>query len=139
VLVTGVQTCALPILSIEIKKYQDKIDLADELKSKFVRFNIDTNKSLDKDSDVIYNILKKDNNGYKIDNKLIIEHNIEIDNKMKQLDNEFIRLKMTFNDDLHDLYLQKNNKLIIEYDDNLKNKINKINNINTLNLRKEFK
>jgi hypothetical protein len=77
------------------------------------------NKSLDKDSDVIYNILKKDNNGYKIDNKLIIEHNIEIDNKMKQLDNEFIRLKMTFNDDLHDLYLQKNkslnnNNLIIE-------------------------
>jgi transcription initiation factor TFIIB len=100
------------ILSIEIKKYQDIIDLADELKSKFVRFNIDTNKSLNKNSDIIYNILKKNNNGYVIDNKLIIEHNIEIDNKMKQLDNEFIRLNMTFNDDLYDLYLQKNNKLL---------------------------
>jgi transcription initiation factor TFIIB len=116
-------------LSVEIKKYQDKIELPDELKSKFVRFNIDTNKSIGKDSDVIYNILKKDNNGNcKIDNKLIFEHSVEIDNKMKQLDNEFIRLKMTFNDDLYDLYLKKNKKIIIEYENKYENKHeNKIN------------
>lgn len=128
-------------LSVEIKKYQDKIDLADELKSKFVRFNIDTNKSLNKDSDIIYNILKKSDSGYKIDNKLIIEHNIEIDNKMIQLDNEFIRLKLTFSDELFEIYNKKklnvsnikkndlieNNKIIIEKDIILKNIINKNN------------
>jgi transcription initiation factor TFIIB len=110
-------------LSIEIKKYQDNVNLADELKSKFVRFNIDTNKSLNKDSDIIYNILKKDNGSYKIDNKLIIEHNMEIDNKMIQLDNEFIRLKMTFNDELHDLYLKNNKKILFEFDAKLDDKI----------------
>lgn len=100
-------------LSVEIKNYQNNINLADELKSKFVRFNIDTQKSLGKDSDTIYNILKKDNEDkYQIDNKLIIEHNIEIDNKMKQIDNEFIRLKMTFADELHSLYQKNNNNLL---------------------------
>lgn len=94
-------------LSVEIKKYQDNIDLPDELKSKFLRFNIDTNKSLNKDSDIIYNIIKKSDNGYIIDNKLIIEHNIEINNKMIQLDNEFIRLNMKFADELYDIYNKK--------------------------------
>jgi hypothetical protein len=108
-------------LAVEIKKYQDNIDLADELKSKFVRFNIDTNKSLNKDPDIIYNILKKSNGKYKIDNRLIIEHNMEIDNKIIQLDNEFIRLKMTFNDELYDLYLKKNKKLLISYDETINN------------------
>ena len=99
-------------LSIEIKKYQDSIDLEDELKSKFVRFNIDTKKSLNKDYHVIYNILKKNNSHYTIDNKLINEHSMEIHNKMIQIDNEFIRLKLTFNDELYELY-SKNNKFLI--------------------------
>jgi transcription initiation factor TFIIIB Brf1 subunit/transcription initiation factor TFIIB len=126
-------------LSIEIKKYQDNIIFADELKSKFVRFNIDTNKSLNKDSDIIYNILKKKNSRYILDNKLIIEHNIEIDNKMKQIDNEYIRLQITFIDELYDIYSKNNknllnikkkslienyNKIIIENDTNIENIIN---------------
>ena len=30
-----------------------------------------------------------------------MEHDIEIDNKMKQLDNKFLKLKMTFTEDLY--------------------------------------
>ncbi len=98
-------------LSVEIKKYQDKIDLAEELKHKFVRFNINTNQSIGKDHNIIYNILNKDSqNDYSINSKLIIEHDIEIDNKMKQIDNEFIRLKINFTDELNKIY----NKLSIK-------------------------
>ena len=88
-------------LYIEIKKYQDDIFFPDELKSKFVRFNINTEKALSKKSSVIYSILQKKNNKYKLDEKLILEHNIEFENKMKQIDNDFITLKMSFIDLLY--------------------------------------
>lgn len=88
-------------LYIEIKKYQDDIFFPDELKSKFVRFNINTEKALSKNSSVIYSILQKKNNKYKLDEKLILEHNIEFENKMKQIDNDFITLKMSFIDLLY--------------------------------------
>jgi hypothetical protein len=44
-------------LAVEIKKYQDQIELPDEIRAKFVRFNIDTHKALNCDSNVIFNIL----------------------------------------------------------------------------------
>jgi len=91
-------------LSVEIKKYQDQIDLPEELKSKFVRFNIDIKKSLDKEYSIVYNILDKQEEKYNINTKLIIEHDIEIDNKMKQIDNEYVRLKMNFTDELYKIY-----------------------------------
>ena len=88
-------------LSVEIKKYQDKIELADELKPKFIRFNIDTMKALKKPRDTMYNLIEKDKDGnYFIDEKLIVEHNIEIDNKIKQIDNEYVRLNINFTDEL---------------------------------------
>ena len=91
-------------LSIEIKKYQDSIDLTPELKPKFMRFNIDIKECMNKDQNYIYNILEKDsNNNYVFNNKTIIEHNFEIDYKMKQIDNEYIRLNMNFIDDLYKL------------------------------------
>jgi transcription initiation factor TFIIIB Brf1 subunit/transcription initiation factor TFIIB len=112
-------------LSVEIKKYQDNIDLTEELKPKFIRFNIDIPKSIDKYSDnsIVYDIIKKkptindilgntiesiENNNFEfineiveINDNLIMEHDIEIDNKMKQLDNKFLKLKMSFTEDLY--------------------------------------
>jgi len=88
-------------LSVEIKKYQNQIVLPDKIKSKFIRFNIDIKKHLNKDYDIIYNILNKDN--YKINDKLITEHNIEINNKIKFIDNEYIKLKINFVDELYNM------------------------------------
>lgn len=94
-------------LAIEIKKYQNDINLTEELKPKFMRFNIDINKSLSKypDNCIIYNILKIDSdNNYNINSNLIVEHDIEIDNKMKQIDNEYIKLNLFFSDELFQIY-----------------------------------
>ena len=94
-------------LAIEIQKYQNDIDLTEELKPKFMRFNIDINKSLSKypDNCIIYNILKIDSdNNYNINSNLIVEHDIEIDNKMKQIDNEYIKLNLFFSDELFQIY-----------------------------------
>jgi len=91
-------------LSIEIKKYQDNIELTDELKIKFIRFNIDASKTFDSSINLssLFNILKiDDNNHYHINNRLIVEHTIEIDNKLKQVENEFIKLNINFIDDLY--------------------------------------
>ena len=97
-------------LSIEIDKYQDNIELNDELKPKLLRFNIDINKYLNKDQNYIYNIINKDSSdNYIVNNKLIIEHDIEIDNKLKQLDNEFIKLNINFTNDLQKIYSKMNN------------------------------
>lgn len=94
-------------LSIEIKKYQDKIDLIEELKPKFFRFNIDMKKSLNINYESIYNILYINNNKYEINNKLIVEHSIEIRNKEYQLQNEYLKLKLNFNSDVYELYKNK--------------------------------
>ena len=72
-----------------------------------MRFNIDINKSLSKypDNCIIYNILKIDSdNNYNINSNLIVEHDIEIDNKMKQIDNEYIKLNLFFSDELFQIY-----------------------------------
>ena len=100
-------------LSVEIKKYQDNIEISEVLKPKFIRFNIDVTKTLGKDQSILYNILKKDaNNNLIINNKLIIEHNIEFDNKIKQIENEFIKLSLDYCD-LKYKYLQNNNLIIL--------------------------
>ncbi len=120
-------------LSVEIKKYQNNIDLTEELKSKFVRFNINMHESIDKYSDnfVVYDIIKKKstindvlgnviesiknnnsqfiNNIVEINDNLIMEHDIEIDNKMKQLDNKFLKFKMTMTEEQYKI-LSNNNK-----------------------------
>ena len=94
-------------LSIEIKKYQDNIELTDELKIKFIRFNIDVSKTFDSSIDLslLFNILKIDeNNIYHINDGLIVEHTIEIDNKLKQIENEFLKLSINFTNDLYQLF-----------------------------------
>jgi len=92
-------------LAIEIKKYQDDIELTEELKSKFMRFNININECMNKDQNYIYNVLESDsNNNYYINNKIIIEHDIEIDNKMKYADNEYIKLNINFANDIYKIY-----------------------------------
>ena len=91
-------------LSVEIIKYQSNIILPEELKSKFIRFNIDIKKCLDKDNNFIFDILKKENDVYHLNNKLIIEHDIEIDNRMKQIENEYIKLNINFVNDLYEIY-----------------------------------
>lgn len=92
-------------LSIEIKNYQDQIILIEELKPRFIRFNIDMKKSINKSYNSIFNILNnQENNEYDLNDKLIVEHSLEIDNKMNQLDNEFVKLKLNFNSDLYEIY-----------------------------------
>jgi transcription initiation factor TFIIB len=95
-------------LSIEIKKYQDIIELTEVLKPKLIRFNIDIEKIFDSkyNTSSLYNIftINKDNK-YIINNNLIVEHTIEIDNKLKQIENEFIKLNINFTNDLHKLYM----------------------------------
>ena len=39
-----------------------------------------------------------------INSNLIVEHDIEIDNKMKQIDNEYIKLNLFFSDELFQIY-----------------------------------
>ncbi len=81
-------------LSIEIKKYQDDIDIIEELKPKFVRFNIDIESTMNKKPESIYGILEEKQGKIKINEKLMAEHFIEFDNKNKQIENEFIRLSI---------------------------------------------
>lgn len=100
-------------LSVEIKKYQNQIEITEELKPKFIRFNIDMKKSLEKDDSLVYNVLENKNNFIELNNKLIIEHDLEIDNKMKQLDNEFIKLNMNFTSDLYQIYSNNYNNNVL--------------------------
>ena len=102
-------------LSLEIEKYQNNIELTDELKIKFIRFNINVEKTFDPKYNfkTLFNILTIDeNNIYHINNRLMVEHNIEIDNKLKQVENEFIKLNI-----INDLCLP--NKIL--YQPNIQN------------------
>ncbi len=94
-------------LSVEIKKYQDDIDIIEELKPKFIRFGIDVEKTLGKSLDKIYTVLYEEDSIYKINDKLITEHNIEIDNKDKQIDNEFTRLNLEIADLKFEIFKSK--------------------------------
>lgn len=93
-------------LSVEIKKYQDIIELTDELKIKFIRFNIDVEKTFDPNYNMasLFNILNINNNICHINDKLIVEHTIEIDNKLKQIENEFIKLNINFTNDMYQIH-----------------------------------
>lgn len=92
-------------LGVEIKKYQDNIELTDELKIKFIRFNIDVEKTFDQkyNTSALYNILdiNTNNNKYDINWNLSIEHGIEIDTKLKQVENEFLKLNLNYINELH--------------------------------------
>lgn len=93
-------------LSLEINKYQNNIELNDELKIKFIRFNIDIQQTFDNkyNQSSLYNILLIDQNDiYEINNQLITHHTIEIDYKLKQTENEFIKLNLNFVDDLYQI------------------------------------
>ena len=99
-------------LSIEIKKYQNTIELTDELKIKFIRFNIDIKKMFNSDyvPFTLFNILEIDkNNICQINLRLMVEHTIEIDDKLKQIENEFMKLNINFTNDLYLLYDKKLN------------------------------
>jgi transcription initiation factor TFIIB len=101
-------------LSLEIKKYQDNIELTDELKIKFIRFNIDIKKTFDPKYNLLtlFNILTIDNNNiYHINTELMVEHSIEIDNKLKQVENEFIKLNLNFTNDLYETNILNINSL----------------------------
>jgi len=90
-------------LNKEIIKYQEDIKINDILKPKFIRFGINTNNILKNQSNHIsnnmFNIFDEDTNIF--NDKLITEHNIEFLNKHYQIDNEFIRLNVTFYDELY--------------------------------------
>jgi len=83
-------------LSIEIKKYQDDITISDELKPKFIRFNIDIDKILKKKNNICSLIDNNDKNI--INNKLLIEYQMEFFNKNVQMMNEIIKIKLDHSD-----------------------------------------
>ena len=85
-------------LSVEIKKYQDDIEILEILKPKFLRFNIDVEKTMGKSANNIYSLLDDSSNELVINNKLIVEHNIEFNNKDKEIDNEFFILNQNYAD-----------------------------------------
>ncbi len=81
-------------LNKEITKYQEEITLTDELKPKFIRFGVNIyNENLSENPLSIYNY---DTN--ELNEKLIVEHDIEFKNKNYQIDSEYIRLKLNFTD-----------------------------------------
>ncbi len=99
-------------LSVEIKKYQDNIEIDEILKPKFLRFNIDIEKTINKTNENIYGILQLNSNGdYIINEKLIVEHNIENDSKNKQLDNQFYMINALHSDLKYELVNDFNSKI----------------------------
>lgn len=93
-------------LSVEIKKYQNEISISEFLKPKFIRFNINI---LNYNNRQLFNILNISDDGIILINEhLIVEHSIEIDNKIKSIDNEFIKLNLDFTDELYSLTKLKN-------------------------------
>lgn len=85
-------------LSVEIKKYQDDIEILEVLKPKFLRFDININKTMGKSTEKIYSLVKKENGIIKINDKLIVEHNIEFESKDKQFENELFLLNQNYVD-----------------------------------------
>ena len=77
------------ILHKEVKNYQDNILINEELKPKFIRFGINTNQK-----NKIFNIYNKET--HSINEKLLIEHNIEFNNIDKQIMNQFIELNTEY-------------------------------------------
>jgi transcription initiation factor TFIIIB Brf1 subunit/transcription initiation factor TFIIB len=92
-------------LSKEIIKYQENIEITDELKPKFIRFGVNVNSTNYSDNPLsIY-----DPKTHEIKDKLIVEHNIEFINKNYQLEAEYMRLRLNFVDDVYKII--SNNQL----------------------------
>ncbi len=83
-------------LGVEIKKYQDDVEIVDVLKPKFLRFNINIEKTMNKSSEKIYNLIYEEDGIIKLDDELIVEHTIEYDSREKQYDNEFTLLNQNY-------------------------------------------
>jgi hypothetical protein len=101
-------------LNKEILKYQEDIIIDDKLKPKFIRFGIFTDILKNCKKDIvsnIFNIYNKETNT--INEKLIVEHTIEIANQNYQLDNEFIRLNLAHGDYIHSLCTKFNKNFLI--------------------------
>lgn len=90
-------------LNKEIIKYQEDIKIDEKLKPKFIRFGINIDNiiknSNDDISNNVFNIYDIDTNS--INEKLIIEHTIELSNKNYQIDNEFIRMNINYIDTMY--------------------------------------
>ena len=69
-----------------IRNYQENIFMNENLKPKFIRFDINVDNKFD-----IYDKINKN-----INNRLILKHSIEIDNKLKFIENDFIRTRINF-------------------------------------------
>lgn len=97
-------------LSVEIVKYQENIVLTDKLKTQFIRFNIDIEKTFDPkyNTNTLFNVMITDSDGNcKINNELIIEHTIEINDMLRRTENEFIKLNLNFTEDLYQMNILK--------------------------------
>jgi len=82
------------VLSVEIKKYQDDIEILEVLKPKFIRFNIDIEKELQVNNNCIHNIYDSKTNT--LNEKLIIENNLEFENINKQFNSDYINLQLEY-------------------------------------------
>jgi transcription initiation factor TFIIB len=91
-------------LNKEIVKFQEDIQITDELKPKFIRFgvNIDCLDSLNNPFSIYNPTICEFNN------KLIVEHNIEFINKNYQLEAEYMRLQLHFVEDIYKLICKNN-------------------------------
>ena len=74
-----------------IRKYQEDIIISDELKPRFIRFDINVGNKFN-----IYNHEKKQFNEI-----LIMKHSIEIDNKIKHVENDFMRMNLNYVETLY--------------------------------------
>ena len=91
-------------LNKEIIKYQEDIKIDDKLKPKFIRFGITTDILKNSKKNLINNIFSiydKETNTF--NEKLIVEHTIEIENQNYQIDNEFIRLSLSYTDFMYSM------------------------------------
>jgi hypothetical protein len=78
-----------------ICEYQERITLSTDVKGKFIRFNVIPEDNLS----ILFSIYDEKTNT--INDKLIIEHDIEFTNKNHQIDAIYIRLQLDFIDDIY--------------------------------------
>lgn len=84
-------------LNIEIIKYQENIEINDEIKPKFIRFGVNIDEQNTKKNP--FSIYDSETNI--INNKLIAEHDIEFIDKNYQIESEYMRLQLNFVDDIY--------------------------------------
>jgi transcription initiation factor TFIIIB Brf1 subunit/transcription initiation factor TFIIB len=82
------------------------IEITDELKPKFIRFGIYTNEQNVKNNPLsIYDVETNT-----LNEKLIVEHDIELSNKQCQIDAEYMRTQLNFVNELYDILIK--NKVV---------------------------